>query len=73
MLIATCAAYVELMNQRTREIAAYIAFWSVKNDNVDGLADEVQLFARQLQATEEAQRHETCSKFIRGSKASTLL
>ena len=68
MLMATCAAYVELMNQPTPEIAAYFAFWSVRNDQVHDLADEVQFFARQLQATEEAQRYEKCAKFIRDSK-----
>lgn len=72
MLIATCAAYVELMNQRTLEIAAYFAFWAVRNDRVNGLADEVQSFARQLQAMEETQRYEKCLKFIRDSKANGL-
>lgn len=72
MLIATCAAYLELMNQPTPEIAAYFAFWSLRNDQVNGLAVEVQLFARQLQATEAPLRYEKCSKFIRDSKTSDL-
>lgn len=72
MLMAACAAYVELMNQWTPEIAAYFAFWSVRNDLANGLADEVQSFARQLQATEETQRYEKCLKFVRDSKANSL-
>lgn len=70
MLMATCAAYIELMNQPTPEIVVYFAFWAVRNDQVNDLADEVQLLARQLQEIEEAQRYEKCVKFIRESKRS---
>jgi hypothetical protein len=72
MLMATSAAYVELMNQPTPEIAAYFAFWSVKRDQVDDLAPELQIFARQLQATEETERCEKCARFIRDSKTNEL-
>jgi hypothetical protein len=68
MLIATCAAYVELMKQHTPETVAYFAFWSVKEDQVDDLAAEARLFARQLQATDEEQRYSKCSEFIRDIK-----
>jgi len=44
------------MHKTTPEITAYVAYWSVMNDQVNDLADEVQLFARQLQATEEKTR-----------------
>lgn len=72
MLMATCAAYLELMNQPTPEIKAYFAFWSAKNDQMHDLAHEVQLFARQLHAGEEAPRYEKCIEFIRDSKANVL-
>ena len=42
MLIGTCAAYVELINQPTPEITAYFAFWSVRNNSAHDMADEVQ-------------------------------
>lgn len=68
MLMATCAAYIELMNQPTPEIAAYFAFWSVRNNQVHEIADELQPFARQLEAAEETQRYEMCKKFIQDRK-----
>lgn len=68
MLMATCAAYLELMNQPTPEIAAYFAFWSVRNNQVHDIADEVRPFARQLEAAEETQRYEMCGKFIQDRK-----
>jgi hypothetical protein len=68
MLMATCAAYLELMNQPTPEIAAYFAFWSVRNNQVHDIADEVRLFAQQLEAAEETQRYEMCGKFIQDRK-----
>ena len=68
MLLATSAAYLELMKQPTPEIAAYFAFWSVRNHQMLDLAVEVQSFARQLEATKEAERYEACAKFILDSK-----
>ena len=60
------------MHQMTPETTAYVAFWSVMNDQVNDLADEVQLFARQLQATEEKPRYERCTKYIRDSNTNGL-
>jgi hypothetical protein len=69
MLMAASAAYIELMNQPTPEITAYFAFWAARNDQVHDIAGEAQPFARQLEATADAQRYETCTKFIRDRKA----
>jgi hypothetical protein len=71
MLMATCAAYVELLKQPTPEIIAYFAFWSVRNDQVDDLAEDTKQFARQLETTNETQRYDMCAKFIRDSKANS--
>ncbi len=72
MLMATCAAYVELIKQPTPEIMAYFAFWSVRNHQVDDLAEEVRQFARQLETANETQRYDMCAKFIRDTKANAL-
>jgi hypothetical protein len=68
MLMGTCAAYLELMNQPTPEIEAYFAFWAVMNNQVHDIADQVQPFARQLEGAEEMQRYEMCRKFIQDRK-----
>ena len=68
MLMATCAAYIELMKRPTPEITAYFAFWAVKNSQVDDLAKEAQKFARQLKNTNETRRHRLCAQFIRHNK-----
>jgi hypothetical protein len=73
MLIATSAAYVALINRPTTEISVYFAFWSALNDVVNDLTDKVQLFARELQATEETLRYDKCAKFIRDNKTNPLL
>jgi hypothetical protein len=72
ILMATCAAYIEVMKQPTPEIMAYFAFWSAKNDQVDDLAEEVQQFARKLQATNESARYGLCAKYIRQNKSSPV-
>jgi hypothetical protein len=72
MLIGTCAAYVELMNQPTPEITAYFAFWSVRNNSAHDMADEVQPFAQQLEVAEESQRYEMFRKFIQNRKTHIL-
>lgn len=72
MLMATCAAYVELMKQPTPEIMAYFAFWSVKNNQVNDLAEDTQQFARQLETANEMQRYDICAKFIRDKKAAKI-
>jgi hypothetical protein len=72
MLMATCAAYLELMKQPTWEIVAYFAFWAVKNHQVSDLTEQAQQFARQLEAAHEMQRHEMCAKFIRDNKTKGL-
>jgi len=66
--MAPCAAYVELMNRPTPEITAYFAFWAAKNHEVDGLAEEVQKFARKLEAANERRRYELCIRYIRENK-----
>jgi len=68
ILMATCAAYIELMKNPTPEIMAYFAFWSAKNHQVNDLAKEVQKFARQLEAAKEARRYRLCIQFIRANK-----
>jgi len=68
IIMATCAAYLEIMKEPTPEIAAYFAFWSAKNHEVDGLAKEVQKFARQLETTNEARRYKLCIQYIREHK-----
>ena len=68
MLMAACAAYIELMNQPTPEIAAYFAFWAATNGQVSDIADEVQMFARQLEAAEGTSRYEICRRFIQNRK-----
>jgi hypothetical protein len=68
ILMATCAAYLELMKNPTPEIVAYFAFWSVKNDQMNDLAKEVQKFAGQLETAREAQRYKLCTQFIRANK-----
>jgi len=60
------------MHQTATEISAYVAFWSVMNDQVNDLTDEVQLFARQLQATEEKPRYERCTKYIHDSNTNGM-
>lgn len=72
MLMATCAAYTELMKQPTPEITAYFAFWAVRNNEARDIADEVKPFVRQLEAAEEAQRFEICKKFVRDRKTQNL-
>jgi hypothetical protein len=72
MLMATCAAYLELMRQPTPEIMAYFAFWSVKNNQVDDLAEDTQQFARQLETANELHRYGMCAKFIRDKKAAKI-
>lgn len=72
MLIGTCAAYVELINQPTPEITAYFAFWSVRNNSAHDMADEVQPFAQQLEVAEESQRYEMFRKFIQNRKTHIL-
>jgi hypothetical protein len=72
ILMAACAAYVELMHQPTPEIFAYIAFCFAKRGQLDDIADEVRPFARQLQATEEPQRYDVCANFIKDSKSRGL-
>jgi hypothetical protein len=72
MLMGACAAYLELMNQPTPEIAAYFAFWAVRNNQVHDIADEVRPFARQLEAAGETQRFGMCAKFIRDRKTNIL-
>jgi hypothetical protein len=71
ILMGTCAAYLEIMKTPTPEIAAYFAFWSAKNREVDGLAKEIQPFARQLETVNETMRYELCAKYIRENKKST--
>jgi hypothetical protein len=72
MIMATCAAYVELMKQPTPETVAYFAFWSVRYHQVEDLAEEVQRFARQLEAANESERYKMCAEYIRDNKAKAL-
>jgi len=68
ILMATCAAYVQLTNQPTPEITAYFAFWAAKNHELDGLAKEVQKFARKLETESDRRRYKLCIQYIRESK-----
>jgi hypothetical protein len=68
ILMATCAAYLEVMRKPTREIEAYFAYWSAKNDQIDDLAEEVRQFARKLKRADEAQRYKLCSDYIRKNR-----
>jgi hypothetical protein len=72
MLIGTCVAYVNLMNQQTPEIEAYHVFWRIKNGASINTEDEAQLLAEQLQSMGEAQRYARCAKFIRDAKAKKM-
>ena len=72
ILMATCGAYLKLMNQPTPEIVAYFAFWAAKNHEVNGLAKEVQKFAKKLETTNERRRYELCIRYIRESKKAAL-
>ena len=56
----------------TPETTAYVAFWSVMNDQVNDLADEVQLFARQLQTTEKNCDMRGVTNYIRDSNTNGL-
>jgi hypothetical protein len=49
MIMAACAAYLNLMKRPTPEIMAYFAFWSAKNHQTDDVAAEIQQFARELE------------------------
>jgi hypothetical protein len=64
ILMATCSAYLEIMKTPTPEIAAYFAFWAAQNHEIDRLAKEIQPFARQLEAVNEAMRYELCAAHI---------
>jgi hypothetical protein len=68
LLMATSAAYVELTNGPTPEITAYFAFWAANNHEVEGLAKEVQQFARKLETANEGRRYELCVRYIRENK-----
>lgn len=68
MLMGACAAYLELMKQPTPEIKAYVSYLAAQVHAVDDLAEDVQLFARQLEAADENRRYEMCSEFIRDHK-----
>jgi hypothetical protein len=68
ILMAACAAYVELAGRPTPEIAAYFAFWAAKNHEVEGLAGEVQQFARTLETANEGRKYKLCVRYIRENK-----
>ncbi len=68
ILMATCAAYLKLMNRPTPEITAYFAFWAAKNHEVDGLAEELQKFARKLERANEGRRYKLCVRYLRENK-----
>jgi len=65
-------AYIGPMHQTATEISAYVAFWSVMNDQVNDLTDEVQLFARQLQTTEKNCDTRGVTNYIRDSNTNGL-
>jgi hypothetical protein len=68
ILMGACGAYVEIMKSPTPEIAAYFAFWVVKNSESDGLAEDIRPFVRQLETAREGERYELCANYIRSHK-----
>jgi hypothetical protein len=70
ILMAACAGYLEIMKVPTPEIVAYFAFWAAKNHECDGLASEVQPFARQLEVANEAKRYKLCTAYLNKNKKS---
>jgi hypothetical protein len=69
LLVAATAAYLELIRQPTPEMKAFYAYWTLKNNFVDDLAEDALALAKKLQGTAELKRHRICTRFIREEKS----